>query len=89
MNTTCFDKYWSSLDVSKIADETTVFPTVSSIFGVWLRLCTHVSVTCISILRVTLFLTVYCKIQETNGVMFLFCTIHINIIFVKGVTKYF
>jgi hypothetical protein len=47
MHATCFDQHWSSSGDSKIADETTVLPSVSSIFGVCPPLCTQVSVTCI------------------------------------------
>jgi hypothetical protein len=53
-STTCFDQHWSSSDVSKIVDETTVLLSISSIFGgECTHLCTHVSVTCISILCIT------------------------------------
>jgi hypothetical protein len=50
---TCFDQHWSSSGVSKIAVETAVLPSVSSVFGLCPSLYAHMSVTCISILCMT------------------------------------
>jgi hypothetical protein len=49
-HTACFDQHWSSSDISKVAYETAVLLSISSIFGVCPCLCANVSVTCISIL---------------------------------------